>query len=141
MGRHSKEARKRYRSKRKQLKQIKKSILQRGNQICNVITCKERSESNTAEWSSSDGGTTSVAISGVERLNTSSTRSSRKVCDQELVNNSSKTPKRATLAPSFKHRLLPFDADPLIVGLREYNTVRRRLCDILKKNGSLKVSD
>lgn len=124
MGRHNKESEKRYRTRRKHLKRLKKSILQRGNQVCNVIARKDNAESITLSGSSSDATSTSFTVSGVEKLCPPNDHS-RELKEKGLSSRPAQT---------IKHRSLPFLADPLIVGLREYNTIKKRLGEILSKN-------
>lgn len=133
MGRHCKESRRSYRKRRKRAKRAKKSVLQRGNQVCNTF---KESLATTRCSSSFDSASTEFAISGVETLSHCATENSfSHPKDQQ------KATERTQIAIKQieikDHRRLPFNSDPLIVGLREYGTIKGRLSDILERNNSL----
>lgn len=97
----------------------------------------------------STSGASSFAISGVTELPT--TTHNTEVYNTKTIPNGNKSDISNAInkteshdlkkdvnisrdVTSVKHRSLPFYADPLIVGLREYTTLKKRLLDITERN-------
>lgn len=136
--------RKQQRKRQKQKRKIKKNILTRGNIFCNAFPAKNET--------SSSSGTLTVTLCGVSGIQTlasscnlygeslkESKKASQAPTDIEKRATSFRSTesmtteknKNETVVPkTLKRSFVTFHADPLIVGLREYQMIKKRLEDI-----------